>query len=114
MTLPGLDQDAFGAAVDLVARTGAKGFEVGYLDDDVPADEARWYAYAQYAGARVTAENHCGPVEAAEALARRLLNGGRCTHCNGIIALSGRHKKGRRCRYRRVGAKWVRGCEVCE
>lgn len=60
-TFPGMDQDALDAAVDLIGRTGARGFEVGFLGDDAPAAKARWYAHAQYAGARVIAENHPGP-----------------------------------------------------
>lgn len=83
-----LDEDALFAAADLVGRTGAKSFEIGYLHDDVPAAEAGWYAHAQYKGARITEEG-AGPVEAAEALARRLLAGGKCTRCGGLIALSG-------------------------
>jgi len=42
-----LDEDALIAAADLVGRTGATGFEIGYLHDDVPAEKAGWYAHAQ-------------------------------------------------------------------
>lgn len=120
------DADALIACVDLVGRTGAKDFQIGYLHDDVPVAEAAWYAHAQYQGARITAQDHPSPALAAEALARRLLDGGRCTHCNGLIALSsagamfypGRQMTdGSRwtdakhtCRWRRVGQAWVRGC----
>ena len=45
-----LDQNALDASIHLVGRTGATSFEIGYLNDGVP-------------------------VEAAEALARRLLDG---------------------------------------
>jgi hypothetical protein len=75
MALPPMDEDALLAAVELVGRTGAKGFQIGFVHDDVPVAEAGWYAYAQYKGARVTAEDKAGPIEAAEALARQLLTG---------------------------------------
>lgn len=102
------DQDAFNAAMHLVERTGAKGIEFGYTKDDVPIEEADWYAYAQYQGARITVEHLTGPVEAVEALARRLLDGALCTFCGKEIALA--DFPGRRCRYRRQGDVWVRGC----
>lgn len=103
------DEDALIAAVDLVGRSGGKKFEVGYLDEDVPSDRARWYASAQYRGARLIAENHRDPVQAAEALARRILDGGMCTHCKKTVFLSGPQGR-KRCRWTRNGKKWVRGC----
>jgi hypothetical protein len=125
-----LDEDAFIAAADLVGRTGAKELQIGYLHDDVPAAEAGWYAHAQYKGARITEEGS-GPVEAAEALARRLLTGGKCTRCGGLIALSGRGAfayaspvmadgttwtaeeaaKAGQCRWTRMGRRWEAGCQ---
>ncbi|OIN79982.1 hypothetical protein [Mycobacterium malmoense] len=103
------DQDAFNAALDLIGRTGAKQFEIGYLNENVPVEQADWYAHAQYHGTRVIAEHHRGPVEAAEALARRLLDGGLCTHCGLRIALA--DFPGKRCRWTRQGDKWARGCQ---
>lgn len=125
-----LDEDALIAAVDLIGRTGATGFEVGYLHEDVPAEEAAWYAHAQYKGARIIAENHRDPVEAAEGLARRLLTGGKCTRCGGLIALSGdgafaytsatltdgtqwtaeTAAAAGQCRWTRMGRRWQAGC----
>lgn len=128
-----LDDDAIIAAADLVGRAGARQLEIGYLHEDVPSDQAGWYAHAQYRGARITAEDHPGPVEAVEALARRLLTGAQCTHCRGLVALSdagamvypgAARTDGSRwtdedvaaararpqCRYRREGKLWVRGC----
>lgn len=123
-------EDAVVAAFDLVGRTGARQLEFGYLHDDVPVQRADWWAHAQYAGARITVEHQRGPLEALEALARRLLTGARCTHCGGLIALSddgalafpGRMVDGTTwteeqlrtaplCRYRREGQRWIRGCE---
>jgi hypothetical protein len=126
--LDGPDEALF-AAVDLVARTGATNFEIGYLHEDVPAPDAAWYAHAQYKGTRITEENHRGPVQAAEALARRLLTGARCK-CGKLVALSGDGAVAFRqavmsdgtswsldeavsagqCRWRREGHHWVSAC----
>lgn len=102
-----LDEDALLAAIDLVGRTGATDFEVGYLNDDVPIEKADWWARAQYRGARIQVEHYKGPAEASEALARRLFADAICTHCGALIRLSG-NKVG--CRWRRAGARWERGC----
>lgn len=82
------DEDALFAAVDLVGRCGATGFDLGFLHDDVPIETAAWYAFARFKGTRVIEEGYPGPVEAAEALARRLLTGAKCVSCGGLIALS--------------------------
>src|SRR5258706_5192328 len=115
------------ASTDLVGRTGAKEFQLGYLHDEPPH---QWYAQAQYKGARIIEENHAGPSEAADALSRRLLTGARCAHCGGLVALSGSGaaadqdpvmadgtevsaadvSAAGQCRWHRVGPKWVMGC----
>jgi hypothetical protein len=125
-----LDEDALVACVDLVGRTGATGFEIGYLHEDVPAEQAGWYAHAQLRGARIIVEDHRGPVEAADALARRLLSGAKC-RCGRLVALSDRgafaYTKAHtvdgqswtaeqaaavgQCRWRRVAARWQMGCK---
>lgn len=106
-----MDDDAFNAAVELIGRTGANAFEIGFAREDVPVEQAGWYAQAQYRGARIIVEEHRTPVEAAEALARRLLTGGRCTHCRGTITLSDRAPTtGPACRWTRQAARWERGC----
>lgn len=107
MIHPMLDEDAMVAAVDLVARSGARGFEVGWMDDDVPVALADWWASASYRGAKITVEHHRGPVEAAEALARRVLTGGACAHCHQPVVLG----SGEGCRWTRMGRRWARGCE---
>lgn len=126
-----LDEDALIAGADLVGRTGAKEFQVGYLNDDPPH---QWYAHARYKGARITEEGHKGPIEAVEALARRLLTGGKCTRCGGLIALSDagamiypsatladgtkwterEAKAAPQCRWTRAGRKWVAGCQPAD
>lgn len=128
--LPGLDEDELIACVDLIGRTGARGFEVGYLHDDVPIAEAGWYAHAQYRGARITAEDHPSPVAAAKALASRILTGAKCKGCGKLVALAddGAFAYFRstlldgtrwnaadaaaagQCRWERVGKRWEMGC----
>src|SRR5258706_845767 len=124
-----LDEDAVLACADLVGRTGATEFQIGYLHDEPPQ---QWYAHAQYRGTRITEENHAGPSEAADALCRRLLTGARCAHCGGLVALSGagavaygnpvmadgstwsaaEAAAAGQCRWHRMGPKWVMGCEA--
>lgn len=129
---PGLvyDKDALLAGVDLIGRTGARQFEVGYLHDGVPSEEAGWYAHAQWNGTRLIAEDHSGPVEAVEALAARVLTGGQCQHCHGITSLTDerpspgdvhlpdgtpwtaeQQRAALLCRWTRKGPRWARGCE---
>jgi hypothetical protein len=123
-----LDEDAVIAAADLAGRTGARAFEVGYLSDDPPH---QWYAHARYQGARISTEDHPGPVEAVEALARKLLTGAKCTHCGGLVALSGsgafafrqpvmadgtswtaeQARAAGQCRWTRKGRRWEAACQ---
>ena len=108
------DHNAVVAVADLCARTGATSFEVGYLDDDVPSEQARWYAQAQFRGARVVAEEKRSPAEAADVLARKLLQGGECTNCGRKVRvgwLGPSESTSRRCRWWRDGAAWIRGCD---
>lgn len=123
-------EDVVLAAVDLVSRTGAKGIQIGYLHDDVPVEEASWYATAQYKGTRITCEDQPHPVMAAEGLARRLLTGAKCAHCGALVTLdeAGAYAKDATlldgtpwlveqqqaaglCRWWRDGRVWRRGCE---
>lgn len=110
MTGLAFDEDALIAAVDLVGRSGATGFECGYLDDDVPTEEARWWAKAQYRGARIQVDELRSPVEAAEALARRILTGGHCAHCGALTVLDDQLQFEPVCRWTRTGRRWERGC----
>ncbi len=107
-----LDDDAMIAAVEVIERTGALHFEIGHdgEDDTAPATDMRWHASAMYRGARVFEDEHPGPVEAAEALARKLLSGGQCTHCCQTITLSGPTDQAGHCRWTRQGRRWERGC----
>lgn len=125
-----MDDDVILATADLVRRTGARQFEAGYLHDDVPIEEAGWYAAAILKGTKIIEENHRGPVEACEALARRILTGATC-RCGKLVALSDKgavvypgaqmmdgttmtKERARRigqCRWQRLGPRWVKGCE---
>jgi hypothetical protein len=96
------------AAVDLAKRAGARSFEIGYLHEGVPIEEAGWYAHALYQGARVTVDNQAGPIEAADGLARKLLTGARCG-CGKPVALGGIGKPGE-CAWHREGPVWVSAC----
>jgi hypothetical protein len=68
------------AAIDLIGRTGAKGFELRY--DEGESDEQRtvWMAIAEWphgwdAGAGTT------PARAAMRLLDQVIDGGACAHC---------------------------------
>lgn len=86
------DEDALIAAVDLVGRTGATNFEVGYLNDEGEPAFAQhgpqWWAKAQYKGARIDVEDFTRPDDAAHALALRLLTGSKC-RCGRLVRLAG-------------------------
>jgi hypothetical protein len=81
-------EDAVIACADLVGRTGARQLEIGYLHDDVPVEEAAWWASAKFRGARIQVDNHIHPAAAAMALAVKLLTGAKC-RCGKLVALSG-------------------------
>lgn len=127
------DEDALVAAVELVGRTGARKFEIGYLNDkDDPSFAEygpQWWAHAEYRGQRIISENHAYPNDAADGLARRLLTGAKCK-CGKLVALSDRGATflsghmadgstwsaeeaaaAGQCRWTRVGRHWRRGCE---
>jgi hypothetical protein len=127
--IPDEGKAALMAVTELVGRTGAREFTLGYIHDDVPAVDAAWYAHAQYKGYRITEENHPGPIEAAEALARRLLTGARCA-CGKLVSLDADQAFAFRvavmtdgstftsddaqaaglCRWTRHGEHWVSAC----
>ena len=100
------------AAVDLIGRTGAREFQLGHLEEDVPIPLARWYAHAQYQGARITVDEQADPIVAVEGLAARLVNGGMCTHCGArtVLDRAGSIPRGPYCAYRLVGDRYMRGC----
>lgn len=129
-----LDEDVLLACVDLVGRTGAKNFEIGWLNDEgEPAYQKhgpQWWAKAQYNGARIMVEDHPGPTEACEALALRLLTGAKCK-CGKLVRLGqfgavafddvqmadgttwtlSEAEQAGQCRWRRRGKHWRKDCD---
>jgi hypothetical protein len=103
-----LNADVVIACADLVGRAGAEDFEIGYLHDDVPAEEAGWYAVARYRGARLTADDHRSPSTAAVALAERLLTDARCRCGQAVTLADGRAG----CRWQLAGKRWEPGCDA--
>ena len=97
-----INDDVVMACAQLIGRSGASGFEIGYLHDDVPVEEAGWYAHAQFQGARITVQDHRSPTGAALALAERLLSGATC-RCRRPVTLSDGQDG---CRWRLVGNRW--------
>ncbi len=132
--IPPDDLDAVTACVDLVGRSGGRGFEIGYLHDGVPVERAGWWAHAQYQGARISVTDQPGPAQAASALAVKVLTGAKC-QCGSLVQLfdGGAMFQGTRdkpavladgtrwtadeaeaagqCRWVREGPHWVKGCE---
>lgn len=124
MSLPKQYEDAIIAAAELIGRSGAQQFELGWLYDDeepppgwpegvaVPVEEQGWYATARYKGALLKGEgNH--PAEACERLATRVLHGGQCVNCKQSINLmpeEGNWSDGN-CNWHREGKHWLRGCD---
>jgi hypothetical protein len=104
-----MSSDVIIACADLVGRAGAQGFEIGYVHDDVPVEEAGWYAQASYQGARLIAQDHRSPTGAALALSERLLRGARCK-CGLAVSLDDARSKC--CRWRLVGKRWEPGCQA--
>ena len=99
-----LNDDVIVACMDLVGRTGARDFQMGYLNDGPDWSESpEWYAEASFQGAKLTSGTHPSPDLAAMALALRLLRGAVC-RCGQQITLSDTPSEPR-CRWRLVGAR---------
>lgn len=130
--LPEESHDILIACVELVGRCGAREFEIAYLHDDVPMEEAGWWAGANYGGHRIIVEDQPSPFHAAQGLAEKILTGAKCK-CGKLVALSddGAMFMGQlsvnmadgtewtaeeaiaagQCRWRREGPRWKPGCE---
>lgn len=107
-TSPYINEDILAATVHLADRCGARDFEIGHLHDDVPVEDAAWFASVSFQGARITADNHRSPTAAALALAERLLSGATC-RCRRPVTISDGQDG---CRWRLVGERWEPGCDV--
>lgn len=126
--------DAVIAATIIVNRSGGDTVEFGFLNEEPPH---QWWARARYGkrynsalnrgiktkgiskkelkeriGHTVIVEDFDTPDKAADALAARILDGGRCSHCGGTIRLltSLRVSKGKACVWMRTGKQWHSGC----
>jgi hypothetical protein len=91
------EDDIVIACADLIGRAKADEFKIGYLHDDVPADQAR-----------ITVQDLRSPADAVMALAVRLLDGALC-RCRKPVTLTA-GKPG--CRWTRQGARWEPGCDA--
>lgn len=127
--VPKEDLDVIMACVDVVGRSGARDFEMGYLHERVPMNQAGWWARAQYRGYRMSVEG-AGPVDVAQKLTERVLRGAKCI-CGKLVALElesafayhevllrdGSTWTARdaaaagQCLWQRNGAKYARGCQ---
>lgn len=96
------------ACADLAGRSGAIDFALGYVHEDVPSEDAGWYAVARFQGARIQTDEHRSPSTAALALAERLLRDAMCV-CRRRVVLSDAVDG---CRWRLVGARWEPGCDA--
>lgn len=81
--------DALAFTVEAIGRTGAKNFEVGYLDETPPYG---WYATAHYEGAKVFCDEQPDPIAATMGLYAILAAGATCVKCERTVALN--HKVG--------------------
>lgn len=96
-------EDVLVAASDLAMRSGAQEFTVRQLD-------GHWSAIARYRGATLTGGGG-DPLEAATALVREILEGGRCPLCGNTITIDPGDPADGRCHWRRHTTQWIRGCE---
>jgi hypothetical protein len=79
-TDPTLDP-RFIAGVQLLERTGAQTFRIGWSDEgDGPP--IVYYAVAQWVGNRAEAAGALHPVAAVLRLCEKVIDGGACTHCH--------------------------------
>lgn len=97
------------AIADLVGRSGGTQFEIGYLEEDVPIAEARWYCQASFKGAKLIADEHKSPMEACDELARKILTGGRCQFCERITMVAA-DATDAACGWYRDQDRWMPGC----
>lgn len=100
-----LNEDLIVACADLVGRSGATDFEIGYLNDD--PENPGWWAKSSYRGTRFIRDGHRTPEAACLALATRILSGATC-RCLKTVALDDRSGG---CRWKLVGQRWEPGCD---
>lgn len=122
-------RDVVLAAVDVIGRSGAAGFEIGHLDEDTTP--GRWWAKTRLAdGVVVTSGSDyegqdLWPWEAADALVGKVLYAATCVGCGRPIwpdlefntrhdvvdgELRPRKRPRRWCRWSRHGDHWEGAC----
>jgi len=110
----------FAAAVDLLRRTGATNFRIGYSDED-DGDPIVWYAVVNYPQGN-EADAGLNATTAVLRLCERVIDGGKCTHCGrptifdpdfsmGDVMDSVLDKMGCRYKWDAETASFVRSCE---
>lgn len=77
MTVPGEDPRLV-AAVGLIGRTGAKGSQLRYSDEEEPVV---WMALADYPTGQREVAAALDPLRAVLRLCEALVDGGMCVHC---------------------------------
>lgn len=99
------------ATADLVGRSGARSFEVGYDEETSPLGSTvtTWYAIAVYnRETQVAASGHPSPAAACIALVDRILDGAMCP-CGRPVVHVGPANDGCRWSYTRTGG-WQSAC----
>ncbi len=101
------------AGIDLIGRTGATDFELAHDEDPV-----QWWAGANWNGTRMFSERFPYPAQAVEDLVGRVVNGGRCTHCD-LTTVVGVTIGGHCCQWLSAenvddpnSYRWVRSCQA--
>lgn len=103
-----MNDDIIDACTLLADRCGAKGIQIGFLHEDVPSEQAAWYAICEFQGARIIVEDYKSPAEACFAMSQRLLRGATC-RCRQLVTLSDKEPG---CRWRLIGNEWKPSCDA--
>lgn len=83
--IPEFDNKRFLAATELLGRTGADKFRIGYSSEE-DGEPVVWYGLCTYpSGAAETAAG-MDPVQAVMRLCAQVIDGGRCRHCKRVTA----------------------------
>jgi hypothetical protein len=75
-----MDTPKMTAGIDMIRRTGAATFRVGYSDPE-DGEPIVWYACAVYRGGQAEAAAGFDPETSVLRLCERLVDGGICAHC---------------------------------
>jgi hypothetical protein len=100
------------ASADVARRCGATSYELGFIETQPAPFVPNWYGTATFAIGQVSVSPLQYPWEAADRLARAILEGGHCLVCERRITthtptLEGAGTDPRYCRWTRVLDRWV-------